>query len=319
MIESLIQKHEKANVCDGLALSYVRGFLEHLLFERKLSSHTITNYNQDLYGGFLFLADYLGAKVTQKVLEDLDLSSFRALLSRRLQQGVGHRSNRRLVSSFKTFFQYLKKAYGLQNTDVQMIRPAKFKDSLPRPLSSSDADLLLQDGPGLLDDNPLISKRDKALFMVLYGCGLRISEALALKRQDILTADRFLVIKGKGQKERLVPLMDEVKGPILDYLNTTPAQKDDYIFRGARGGVLSASVAQRQVRLMRTVLGLPESVTPHALRHSFATHLLQGGADLRSIQDLLGHYSLSTTQRYTEIDTSHLADVYQKTHPKASA
>jgi len=197
------------------------------------------------------------------------------------------------------------------------VRTPKVGRSLPRPLAVADA-LEVVERPRALDEEPWVAKRDTALFTLLYGCGLRIGEALALNRRDAPSGEPMKV-SGKGRKERLVPVLPAVAEAIADYLDACPHPGGDGgpLFLGVRGARLNAGVAQRQMRLLRADLGLPESATPHSLRHSFATHLLAGGGDLRTIQELLGHASLSTTQRYTEVDADRLMEVYRAAHPRA--
>ncbi len=199
------------------------------------------------------------------------------------------------------------------------MRTPKVPRALPRPLDVGDA-LAAVDAAGQLSDEPWLAKRDQALLLLLYGCGLRIGEALALNRRDAPAGD-VLVVTGKGRKQRLVPVLPVVREAIAAYLAACPhaLPADAPLFLGARGGRLDPAVAQRQVRRLRSALGLPETATPHALRHSFATHLLADGGDLRTIQELLGHASLSTTQRYTAVDVSRLAAVHRRAHPRAQS
>lgn len=199
------------------------------------------------------------------------------------------------------------------------MRTPKVARALPRPLDVGDA-LAAVDAAGGLSDEPWLAKRDQALLLLLYGCGLRIGEALALNRRDAPAGD-VLVVTGKGRKQRLVPVLPVVREAIAAYLAACPhpLPADAPLFLGARGGRLDPAVAQRQVRRLRSGLGLPETATPHAFRHSFATHLLADGGDLRTIQELLGHASLSTTQRYTAVDVSGLAAVHRRAHPRAQS
>ena len=294
-------------------------WFQYLEKERHYSEHTTANYAADLSALFLFLQSYQGGSVSEHHLSSLDLSSFRSFLSDQLLQGRSHRSNARCVSCFKSFFKFLSERYHLQNDAVMALKPAKFLASLPRPLSEEDAIALMDEGVRLLSDDAMIQNRDRALWSLLYGCGLRISEALSLKISDVESKPSFLTITGKGNKQRILPIVDSVNQALSKHLSTHPDQKNPNapLFLGVRGNVLSPSVAQNRMREIRVLFGLPETATPHALRHSFATHLLKSGADLRSIQDMLGHESLSTTQKYTKIEVSHLADVYSKTHPSS--
>tara|TARA_R110002095_G_scaffold194238_3_gene172458 strand:+ start:836 stop:1792 length:957 start_codon:yes stop_codon:yes gene_type:complete len=292
-------------------------WVKNRLFERHVSDHTIKNYLHDLKSFFEFQKEHHNALLKTKDLSALDLRDFRSFLAYRLSKGISHRSNARATSALKAFFKYLKKNHNIENKDISTLRSAKFLNSLPRPLNADDA-IALTNEPSFKEQEPWIEARDQALFALLYGCGLRLSEALNLTIEDFKKATGFLTIKGKGNKERLVPLLPFIKQKTKDYLNKHPQRNcpNAPLFIGKRGGPLNPAVAQRQLRDLRLSMGLPETATPHALRHSFATHLLQNGADLRSIQELLGHSSLSTTQRYTKIDPSHLARVYEKTHPR---
>ena len=292
-------------------------WVKNMMFERRVSDHTVVNYLQDVRAFCAFEQEHRGQALGAKDLTHIDLLDFRSFLAKRLGDGVSHRSNARLVSTLKSFFKYLKKHHGLENQDILLLKAAKFLDSLPRPLNREEAVALTSEGSAR-EEEPWIEARDQALFSLLYGCGLRISEALYLTIDDIKQSERFLTIKGKGNKERLIPLLPLVKEKVEGYIKCHPHKHtpNGPLFIGKRGGPLSATVAQRQLQRLRLSMGLPETATPHALRHSFATHLLQEGADLRSIQELLGHSSLSTTQRYTKIDPSHLAKVYEKTHPR---
>lgn len=292
-------------------------WIKNRLFERHVSDHTVKNYLHDLKSFFEFQHNHHQTPLKLKDLSRLELRDFRSFLAHRLSKGVSHRSNARATSALKTFFKYLKKNYNLENKDILTLRPAKFLSSLPRPLNTDEAISLTSD-PSLEQQEPWVEARDQTLFALLYGCGLRISEALNLSIDDVKSATRFLTIKGKGKKERLVPLLPFITQKIKNYITQHPQQNclNAPLFIGKRGGPLNPAVAQRQLRHLRLSMGLPDNATPHALRHSFATHLLQNGADLRSIQELLGHSSLSTTQRYMKIDPRHLARVYEKTHPR---
>ncbi len=220
------------------------------------------------------------------------------------------------------FFRFLDREGLAHNPAVAALRTPKQQRPAPRPLTVDQARAAIE-AVGELGSTPWIAKRDTALITLLYGAGLRIGEALALDRGDLPTGaagdDAVLVIAGKGGRQRMVPLLGVVRATIADYLAACPfaLPADGPLFVGARGGRLAAGVAQRTFRRLRGFLGLPESATPHSLRHSFATHLLGGGGDLRTIQELLGHAKLSTTQRYTEVDSESLLRIYDKAHPRA--
>lgn len=217
----------------------------------------------------------------------------------------------------RTFFRYLDRRHGVANPEAAVLATPRARPALPRALDPPAARAVAEE-TGTLADDPAIAARDTALFTLLYGTGLRISEALGLTVADAPRAGRPLRVLGKGGKERLVPVLPVVAAAVADWLARHPAPSPDApLFTGARGGPLNPGVAQRTMRAWRRLAGLPEHATPHALRHSFATHLLAAGADLRAIQELLGHASLATTQRYTAVDEAGLLDVWRRAHPRA--
>jgi integrase/recombinase XerC len=230
-------------------------------------------------------------------------------------------STARAMAAVRGFFRYLDRRHELHNPTLAAMRTPRFSRPLPRPLSPVQARDLTESAEEAREE-PWVGKRDAALLLLLYGAGLRIGEALGLNRRDVggdPAGLKGLRVLGKGSKERIVPILPLVGAALADYLAACPLSipPDAPLFLGVRGGRLQASVVQRQVRALRATLGLPETATPHALRHSFATHLLGGGADLRAIQELLGHASLSTTQGYTAVDGVRLAQLYAKAHPRA--
>lgn len=218
----------------------------------------------------------------------------------------------------RTFFRYLERSHVLKNDAVHAIRTPKIPHQVPHPLSPDGAKALISDVADFASEE-WVGLRDQAVLTLLYGCGLRISEALGLNFADAPVKEEVMRVMGKGQKERIVPVLPVVREAIAAYLKACPFDlpADGPLFVGVRGGRLNPRMIQGAIQKLRAVLGLPETATPHALRHSFATHLLGNGGDLRSIQELLGHESLSTTQRYTEVDTQHLLKVYDKAHPRA--
>ncbi len=285
--------------------------------ERRASDHTTENYLADLYSFLGFVRGHKGDTPDITVLLQLNPRDFRSWLARRSMDGMAKSSTARALSSLRNFYRFLDRTGRGQNAAVNSIRNPKLPQSVPKPLSPADAMAVL-DNAGAWQDEPWLAKRNLALFILLYGCGLRISEALDLNANQRPTGDS-MVITGKGNKQRLVPVLQIVRDAIDDYVHTCPyaPNGNEPLFVGARGGRLVAQVAQREMRKIRGLLNLPDTATPHAMRHSFATHLLAGGGDLRTIQDLLGHASLSTTQRYTSVDTERLMAVYQGTHPRA--
>jgi integrase/recombinase XerC len=247
------------------------------------------------------------------------LSDFRAFLAERARGGAGKTTRARQLSALKTFFRFLDRTGRLHNGAISVTRGPKLGRRLPRPIGEGAAQRLIEVAESLPEQD-WVGLRDKALFLVLYGAGLRLGEALSLKPQDLPGENAPLRITGKGRKMREVPLLPVVREAIDRYRRACPhvLGAGEPLFRGVRGGALNPAVAERQMRGLRaSVPGLDESATPHALRHSFATHLLDAGADLRAIQDLLGHASLATTEGYTAVDTARLMEVYAAAHPKA--
>ncbi|UYN95751.1 MAG: tyrosine recombinase XerC [Enhydrobacter sp.] len=292
--------------------------------ERRLSVHTLVAYEHDVDSFLSFMTTYLGEKPTLQALAGLKPAEFRAWLAERASQGLARTSTARSFSSVRSFFRFLDKRGLAHNASITAIKTPKLPRSVPKALSERDAEDLLDAGSE--QERPAwIDLRDGAVLMLLYGAGLRIGEALGLTRGavDGLLASRqdVLGITGKGNKTRLVPLLPQALEALHAYRDACPFMgalgPRDAFFLGARGGPLDPAIVQKRVRDLRRALGLPETVTPHALRHSFATHLLGAGGDLRTIQELLGHASLSTTQRYTDVDAARLSAVYRTAHPRA--
>jgi integrase/recombinase XerC len=290
-----------------------------LTHEKRTSLHTVDGYSRDLSTFFNFLANHIGSAPSLDDLRQLKPADFRSYLAGSASRGLARTSTARALSTLRGFFHYLDRNDLVKNAAIQSVRTPKIPKSVPKALSEEDAKDMVKSFRTEASE-PWIGARDMALALMLYGCGMRIGEALALNRNQAPRGDS-MVILGKGNKERLVPVLPVVKEAIESYLACCPyaagAGEDAPLFVGTRGGRLNPGVAQRQMRHVRNLLGLPESATPHALRHSFATHLLAGGGDLRTIQELLGHVSLSSTQRYTDVDTSRLMAVYRDAHPRA--
>ena len=284
---------------------------------RNLSDNTLISYKHDVKSFIEFISTHTGSEVSIKYLNDMKISDFRSFLSYLRNKDISSTSIARIISSLKSFFNYLLNTNLIESTVVQSLRTPKQKKSLPRPISSELAIETIKHAQDM-EKEKWIGMRNKSILMLLYGCGLRISEALNLNFEDINEND-YLIIKGKGNKERMVPLMDYVKNDIENYMHECPKNfmKDDPLFVGKRLDRLSPRIIQYVLEKIRHNLSLPETATPHALRHSFATHLLDSGGDLRTIQELLGHSSLSTTQKYTKVETEKLYDAYSKTHPLA--
>jgi integrase/recombinase XerC len=292
-------------------------WLRQLAGERRMSRHTIAAYARDLRAFLAFLAGHLGGEPDFAALSALRQSDFRAWLARRHGADFAAASTARAQSAVRAFFRHLQRAGLAENGAVGVMRGPRLPHSVPRPVSIDGArDLLAAAEEN--DGAPWLGLRDTAVFTLLYGCGLRIDEALRLDAEQAPAGD-LMTIRGKGEKDRLVPVLPVVREAIAAYRAACPyaLTAGTPLFRGARGKRLQAGIVQRRMRDLRRALGLPESATPHALRHAFATHLLAGGGDLRTIQELLGHASLSTTQRYTEVDTAQLLAVYDRAHPRA--
>jgi integrase/recombinase XerC len=280
---------------------------------------TIEAYQRDL-GGFLqFLAEHLGEAIASGGLKRVTLQDMRAWMAHERRRGVSARSLARALSAVKGFYGWFGEREGFEPTAVLATRAPKFSAKLPRPVAVQAARDLIST-VDLQHTEPWIGARDMAVVTLLYGCGLRISEALSLTIADTPLPE-VLRIKGKGGKTRLVPVIPAARTAVDAYLSTCPHPQfaDNPLFLGVRGGALNARQIQKVMEQARNQLGLPASATPHAMRHSFATHLLAAGGDLRTIQELLGHASLSTTQAYTAVDQARLMEVYSKAHPMARA
>jgi integrase/recombinase XerC len=293
-------------------------WLDALGQERRLSSHTLDAYERDTRQFLAFLTGHMGGPATIADIHDLRPADLRAFLASRRRDGAGARSLGRNLAGLRSFLRYLERK-GLANAaGAGAVRSPKQPKSLPKPLSDGQA-ITVTGREAQMHDEPWIAARDAAVLTLLYGCGLRISEALGLRPQDIRPGATSLRITGKGNKTRIVPLLAAVIEAVEAYRALCPYPLDDDapLFRGARGAQLQPGIIQRAMQKLRGAFGLPDTATPHALRHSFATHLLSGGGDLRTIQELLGHASLSTTQVYTGVDASRLLDVYDRAHPRA--
>lgn len=293
-------------------------WLQSLRTERQVSPHTLRAYTQDIRDFLLFVTRHKGMPPGLDTLSELKLQDFRGWLSKRATDNAGAATRTRAVSTLRSFFKWMDKKGILHNPVIQHLRTPKLSKKLPRALDVKQAAELISHANMVLNDPGWIGLRDQALFTLLYGCGLRIDEALSLNFEH-RPEDNSIRVMGKGRKERQVPALPIVKHTIDAYLAACPKQgfdPKDPLFIGARGGRLSQGVAQKQMRDLRVTLGLPDSVTPHALRHSFATHILQNGGNLRVIQELLGHVSLSTTQRYTDLDNDVLFEIHAKFHPR---
>lgn len=293
-------------------------FLSHLGNERRMAVKTVEAYGSDLAIFFGFLRGHLGAEPTLKALARLKARDIRAYLAARRRDGLSDASIARLLSSIKALYRWLGRAHGIENAEIGYLQGPRRTPRLPRPVSIEAAKDILHEAETEPDAEPWVAARDVAVLSLLYGGGLRISEALGLTGAHVPAPER-LRVTGKGGKVRIVPLIAPVREAIDDYVRICPyaLTRSGALFRGVKGGPLSPRIIQARMQMLRGILGLPETATPHALRHAFATHLLGNGADLRAIQTLLGHASLSTTQVYTAVDSSRLREVHAAAHPRA--
>lgn len=285
--------------------------------ERRCSGHTVAAYSHDLSEFLKFVENYIDKTPSFDSLAEFAITDFRAYLAARTEEGVSRTSLARNVSTLRNFFRFLERNAILSNPSISILRSPSMPKALPKPVTRDQAHEMIQTAASLQSEEWL-KRRDVAFLILLYGCGLRISEALSLDVKDRPRSEMMTVF-GKGRKERVVPVLPAVRQSIEAYLRVRPdgAPPNSPLFIGVQGERVNPGVMQRQIRRIRSELGLPDTVTPHALRHSFATHLLNGGGDLRTIQELLGHESLSTTQRYTGLDADRMMDVYAHAHPRA--
>jgi integrase/recombinase XerC len=297
-----------------------QAWLQHLAHERRASPRTLEAYGFAASRYIAFLERHRGEAIRVPDLATVTAAEVRAWLAH-LRTGdhpLSPRSLSQALSAIRTFHRFLDRRLDAPNAAISLVRGPRVKPGAPRPVTEDQAQGMLSEPALDPDREDWEAARDQAVLSLLYGCGLRISEALSLKRSDAPLGD-LLRITGKGNKTRMVPVLPAVREAVDAYLATLPlvTEAGDPLFRAKRGGALSPRHVQAMVQVLRGRLGLPASATPHALRHSFATHLLGAGADLRSIQELLGHASLSTTQRYTEVDAAALLSVYNQAHPRA--
>ena len=298
---------------DSVPPSLPERWRQHLSLDRRRSAHTVRAYVATAERLVAFLAEHQGQAVTAASLARLEQADLRAYLASRRVDGIGNISAARELSAVRGFLKFV----GGAEARVPQLKGPRVKRGLPRPISPDEALALAGDvAEGARED--WIGARDWAVLLLLYGAGLRIGEAMGLMG-DILPLGDTLRVTGKRGKTRLVPLLPQVRAAIETYADQGPwtPERDQPLVRGARGGPLSAALIRRSVQGARGRLGLSDRTTPHALRHSFATHLLGRGADLRSLQELLGHASLTSTQVYTQVDAAHLLDVYRAAHPRA--
>ncbi|MEZ8014515.1 MAG: tyrosine recombinase XerC [Ascidiaceihabitans sp.] len=299
------------------ARNALQEWLDHQKSLKGSAENTVTAYAGDVSEFLVFITSHKGESQGLGALSKITISDMRAWMANSRGSGVGPRSLARKLSAVKVFYRWLAAREGFEPTAVLLTRSPKFTKKLPRPLAIDAARDMIETVE-MQSLEPWVAARDAAVVTLLWGCGLRISEALGLKGIDA-PLPQVMRITGKGGKERIVPVVKAARAAVDAYVKACPhiLTDDGPLFRGVRGGVLSPRAIQKAMASARMQLGLPATATPHALRHSFATHLLNAGGDLRTIQELLGHASLSTTQAYTAIDTARLLDVYDNAHPKA--
>ncbi len=299
----------------------IAAWLTHLESERRVAPKTGEAYARDLHQFLAFLAPHLGRRPDLAALSGLRPADIRAFLAARRKDGIGSRTLMRQLAGCRSFMRFAERQGWASASAFAAIRAPRIGKSLPKPIGPANARALADVTTRAGEDRPQwVLARDAAVLGLLYGCGLRIAEALAIRARDApIRPMSALQVTGKGGKARQVPVLPQVAGLVKDYLDQCPWRiaPDEPLFRGAKGGPLSPRIIQLAMARLRGALGLAETATPHALRHSFATHLLARGGDLRTIQELLGHASLSTTQIYTEVDTTRLMAAYKAAHPRA--
>ncbi len=294
-------------------------FINYLTQTKNYSAHTAIAYETDIRDFIKFYENFISADVFVKDLSRVDTIAFRSWLADRQKRDLSHKSTARALSSVRGFYKFLARNYGIKNDAIGLISSPKVPRKLSKAIEVSDVEHMHDAIKEIDATEPWIAARDWALVLLIFGCGLRISEALSLKNTDIVNRPDSLRILGKGSKERIVPILPAVLDAIDKYIKVRPFGNapEDELFRSVRGLPMSARMAEKVVEKLRHYLQLPDYVTPHALRHTFATALLAGGADLRSLQELLGHSSLSTTQLYTKVNMSEIMNIYEHAHPMA--
>ena len=301
------------------ATALLAQWIAHLRDERRFADNSVDAYERDVAAFLGFLSGHLGGEPSVRDLAELEPRDLRAYLAYRRQglDALSDRSISRALAAIRSFYRYLERRHGVANARLALVRGPKLKATLPRPVSEAAARNLISEA-GDAAAQEWIGARDAALMTLLYAAGLRISEALALTGADMPLPEALRVV-GKGGKERIVPLLEAAREAVERYAELCPyaLTEDAPLFRASRGGAMSPHMAQAVMATLRGRLGLPSSATPHALRHAFATHLLANGGDLRAIQDLLGHESLSTTQRYTSVEAQKILQLYRRAHPRA--
>ncbi len=316
MANSLDSGADLLIICKPDVAAAIEDWIDHLGSERRLAERTLEAYERDTTQFLRFLTSYEGEAVALRHLESLKPKDFRAFLATRRRDGAQTRTLARGLAGIRSFLSFLEERGEVNAAGAAAVRTPRLPRTLPKPIPIEEAKAIVSTDLAF-EDTPWVEARNAAVFTLLYGCGLRISEALSLTPAIApKTGDKSLKIRGKGNKERLVPVLPVVVEAIESYKEQCPfhLSANSPLFRGVRGGPLNPRMIQLAMQKIRSALGLPDTATPHALRHSFATHLLSEGGDLRSIQELLGHASLSTTQIYTEVNSAQLLDAYDKAH-----
>ena len=296
-------------------------FTDYLLNTKNYSTNTISAYERDIDDFMTFFKRFSDHTPTVQDIAKIDTLGFRSWMADRVRRKLSNKSNARALSSMRTFYKYLGKHKNIHNDAIELISSPKVPRKLSKAIETTDVADMHDAIKAIDNDEPWIMARDWALVVLIFGCGLRISEALSLKNKDIANNPESLRIVGKGNKERIVPVLSAVNIALDKYVKIRPFghNPDDPVFRSIRGLPMSPRMAEKVIEKVRNYLQLPDYVTPHALRHTFATALLAGGADLRSLQELLGHASLSTTQLYTKVNMAEIMSAYQHAHPLAKA
>ena len=294
-------------------------FLEYLTDTKNYSAHTVTAYESDIRDFISFYERFTGSTLFVRDMSNIDTMCFRSYLADAQRRGLSAKTVGRSLSSLRSFFKFLTKKYNVQNEAIGLISSPKIPRKISKAIDTIDVENMRGAIRAIDANEPWISARDWALVVLLFCCGLRISEALSLRNCDVASHPDVLRIMGKGSKERLVPVLPIVWDAIDKYVSLRPFgnDKNDELFRSVRGLPMSPRMAQKVIEHLRNYLQLPDYVTPHALRHTFATALLADGADIRSLQELLGHSSLSTTQLYTKVNMAEITNAYENAHPRA--
>lgn len=298
----------------------VVAFAEYLAQTKNYSAHTVDAYDGDVRDFICFYENFTGTSPLPRDMSRVDTLAFRAWLADRQRRGLVHKSTARALSSLRGFFKFLAKKYGVKNDAIGLISSPKVPRKLSKAIEPADVEHMHSAIRDIDAGNAWLAARDWALVVLIFGCGLRISEALSLRPLDVRGRPETLRIVGKGAKERIIPVLSPVYDAIEKYLAQCPfpPAADAHLFRSVRNLPMTPRMAQKVVEKLRHYLQLPDYVTPHALRHTFATALLAGGADLRSLQELLGHASLSTTQLYTKVNMAEISNIYAHAHPRAT-